>query len=635
MTARRRQLRAFVAALAIQWRACPAASAVALAITAATSAATASQAWMLKRLLDELGRGSAGHRSALAFGLAAAVISGVSLVLLQVAEYLQVIIRRRTTLAVDRGLFGKAATFRGLQPFEDPQFQSRLRAAERAAASVPQEIGHLMETLVRTLVTVTTLLGVVVMVSPALALVLAASAAVGFVAQMLRSRADVGSIDRMVHSDRWRDAYRALLLDVKAAKEIRIFGLGRLFLERLTAATERSTAEELAAERRAALLQALLAALSAASAALGVTLALGAVARGQLAPGDVVLLLAAIAGISNVFAGLLITLGTVGRTLTMFHRYLEVMALPSDPPGPSAALEPLRRGIELRDVWFRYDAESPWILRGVDLVIPQGAAVALVGLNGAGKSTLVKLLCRFYDVERGQILWDGVDIQAIDPRALRRRIGATFQDFMTYDLTAQENIGLGDVERLDDLPRVRHAARQVDLDDVLAALPQGYATLLSRALPETEQSDSPGMALSGGQWQRVALARSILRSDVDLLILDEPSSGLDAVAEQQVHRTLADHAHGRTRLLISHRLSALRAADLIAVLSDGKIVERGSHDALMALGGTYAHLFTLQASGYQDDRVADQVASKVDGNAASNAASNVASHDAAPVIGAA
>jgi ATP-binding cassette, subfamily B, bacterial len=604
VTARRKQLRAFAAALAIQWRACPLASAVALGITATTSAAAASQAWMLKRLLDELGRGSAGHSSALGFGIAAAAISGVTVVLLQLAEYLQVVIRRRTMLAVDRGLFGKAATFRGLQPFEDPQFQSRLRAAERAAGTMPHEITQLMETLVRTVVTVATLIGVVVVVSPTLALVLVASAAVGFAAQMLRSRADVGSIDRMVHHDRWRDAYRALLLDVKAAKEIRLFGLGRLFLDRLTAATERSTAEELAAERRAAILQAGLAGLSAGTAAFGVAIAIAAVGRGQLAPGDVVLLLAAIAGISNVFAGLLITLGTVGRTLTMFHRYLEVMKIPSEPPGPFAPLPPLRRGIELRDVWFRYDAASPWILRGVDLVIPAGASIALVGLNGAGKSTLVKLLCRFYDVERGQILWDGVDITSIDPRALRRRIGATFQDFMTYDLTAEENIGLGDVERLDDLDRVRDAARQVDIDAALAALPHGYATLLSRALPETEQSDSPGVALSGGQWQRVAIARSIVRSDVDLLILDEPSSGLDAVAELRVHRALAGHAFGRTRLLISHRLSALRTADLIAVLSDGQIIERGSHDALMVKGGSYAELFALQASGYQDERVA-------------------------------
>jgi ATP-binding cassette subfamily B protein len=603
----RQQARAFGAALGIQWSAAPLASATSLVITAATSSVAASQAWLLKRMLDELARGTAGYHGALGFGIGAAAISGVAMVLFQCGAYLDQSVRRRTILAVDRALFGKAATFSGLHQFEDPRFHSRLRAAERAAGNVPREISHLMEMLIRSVVTVTTLIGVVALASPSLALFFVLSAVVGFAAQVFRSRADVGSIDRMVHSERWRDAYRALLLDVKAAKEIRLFGLGNLFLDRLIAATRRSGAEELTAERRSAILQAVLAGLSSAVAALGVTFAVHGVASGELVPSDVVLLLAAVAGISNVFAGLLIRLERVGRTLAMFHRYIEVMALPSEGSGPVVDLEPLRRGIELKGVWFRYDAESPWILRDLDLMIPCGAVVGLVGVNGAGKTTLVKLLCRFYEAERGQILWDGVDIRTIEPCALRRRIGATFQDFMTYDLTAQENIGIGDVERLDDLDRVRWAARLVDIDGALASLPQGYQTLVSRTLPQTEASEAPGVALSGGQWQRVALARSLMKPAGDLLILDEPSAGLDAFAEFRVHQAVAAHAQGRTRLLISHRLSALRAADVIAVLADGRIVERGSHDALMASGGEYARLFSLQASGYQDVRVAGVV----------------------------
>ncbi len=603
MTRPRRQVHAFFAALSIQWRAAPLASSIALVITVLTSSVTASQAWLLKRLLDELARGPAGHGPALGFGIAAAAIGGATTVMAHVGAYVDLVVRRRTTLAVDRALFGQVAALPGLRAFEDPQFQSRLRAAERAAANAPHEISHLAEMVVRSAVTLTTLIGVLAVVSNTLALVFLLSGAVGFVAQLLRSRSDVGFIDRMVHSERWRDAYRALLLDVKAAKEIRLFGLGKLFLDRLIAATRRSAVEELTVERRSTILQAGLAGLSSTIAALGVMFAIRGVGRGELVPSDVVLLLAAMAGITNVFAGLLIALGTVGRTLTMFHRYLEVMALPTEPSGPVGALEPVQRGIELKDVWFRYDPGSPWILRGVDLAIPRGAAIGLVGLNGAGKTTLVKLLCRFYDVERGQILWDGIDIRDIDPRALRRRIGATFQDFMTYDLTAQENIGVGDVERMDDLERIRDAARLVDVDDVLAGLPQGYQSHVSRVLPTSESSPAPGIALSGGQWQRVALARSILKPEADLLILDEPSAGLDALAESRIHHTLTSHAAGQTRLLISHRLSALRTADAIAVLAGGRIVEHGSHDALMTTGGEYARLFSLQASGYQDTRV--------------------------------
>jgi len=176
---------------------------------------------------------------------------------------------------------------------------------------------------------------------------------------------------------------------------------------------------------------------------------------------------------------------------------------------------------------------------------------------------------------------------------------------VTADLTAIENVGLGDLDHLDDLERVRAAARRAGIDAALSALPRGYRTLLSRVLPgEQDAGDATGTMLSGGQWQRVALARSLMRADVDLLILDEPSSGLDAEAELHLHQTLRQHGGRRSQLLISHRLSALRAADTIAVLADGRIVEQGPHDALMLAAGHYARLFTLQARGYQDERVA-------------------------------
>ncbi len=198
-------------------------------------------------------------------------------------------------------------------------------------------------------------------------------------------------------------------------------------------------------------------------------------------------------------------------------------------------------------------------------------------------------------------MWDGIDLREFDPAALRQRLAVTFQDFLTYDLTAAENIGLGDLPASADRRRIVAAARLVDLDDCLSALPDGYDTMLSSMF--TADNGTQGALLSGGQSQRLALARTLMRDDAELMVLDEPSSGLDAEAEHRIHQRLQRQRGHRTSLLVSHRLSALRAADRILVLDRGQIIERGSHDELMSAGGSYARMFALQAQAYQDDRL--------------------------------
>ena len=238
-------------------------------------------------------------------------------------------------------------------------------------------------------------------------------------------------------------------------------------------------------------------------------------------------------------------------------------------------------------------------LHPLSLTVAAGETFGLLGPNGAGKTTLVKLLARLYDPDEGRILLDGVDLREIDLASLRAAVGVIFQDFVRYHLTAAENIAVGRIEARTDRPRIETAAERSLADTVVAGLPEGYEQTLGKRF-------KTGVDLSGGQWQKVALARAYMR-DAQLLILDEPTAALDARAEAEVFARFKDLTAGKTAVLISHRFSTVRMADRILVLAPGpaaeggggRVAEIGTHDALLALGGTYAELFRLQAAGYR------------------------------------
>jgi ATP-binding cassette subfamily B protein len=246
--------------------------------------------------------------------------------------------------------------------------------------------------------------------------------------------------------------------------------------------------------------------------------------------------------------------------------------------------------ITVDDVTFTYPSATRPALRNVSLQVDAGEIIALVGENGSGKSTLAKLLCRLYLPDSGQVCWDDTDTATVDPDQLRRNVAVIFQDFLHYALPARENIGLGAAERSNDLDAIRTAAGHAGADEAISRLPDGYDTILS---PEF----AGGRDLSVGQWQRVALARAFIR-DAPLIILDEPTAALDPRAEHDLFASIRTLCAGRTVLLVSHRYSTVRTADRIYVLNDGEIAEHGSHSELMALGGVYAELFTLQAAAY-------------------------------------
>ncbi|HXV91574.1 MAG TPA: ATP-binding cassette domain-containing protein, partial [Gemmatimonadales bacterium] len=252
---------------------------------------------------------------------------------------------------------------------------------------------------------------------------------------------------------------------------------------------------------------------------------------------------------------------------------------------------PIRRGFVFEDVGFRYPGAEGWAVRNLSFTLHAGETLALVGENGAGKTTLVKLLARLYDPDEGHLLLDGVDLREYDLESLRSNVGVIFQDFVRYDFVLRENIGVSQIEALDDQARIREAARRSLAESVAQRLERGYEQMLGRRF-------EGGVELSGGEWQKVALGRAYLR-DAQVLILDEPTAALDARAEYEVFLRFAELTRGKMAVLISHRFSTVRMADRILVLKDGELVEQGTHDELVTRGGLYAELFSLQAAGYR------------------------------------
>jgi ATP-binding cassette subfamily B protein len=377
--------------------------------------------------------------------------------------------------------------------------------------------------------------------------------------------------------------------------EIRVFGLRGSLVARAYEALTAWRAPGVRHAGRVALLNAAFTILffGAAAALLG-WMTFGVIA-GSLAIQSLVVALTVVRGLEGVSATVSNTVQGIVRIVRNTGRYLWLEGYADEVAGRHPGRRPLpprlRSGIRLDRVSFRYGGAERDSLSEVSLELPPGTVVAVVGENGAGKSTLVKLLAGLYQPTAGTITIDGVALTDYDLLDWRRRSSAAFQDGARFEFTAGETVGLGDIGSIDDRAEIGRAIETGAAGPVVASLPDGLDTQLGT-------SWTGGVALSGGQWQRVALARAFLRGGRDLMILDEPSSGLDPEAERMIHTTLAATRTGRASVLISHRLNAVRDAGHILVLSDGAVREQGDHDTLMARQGLYARLFTMQAQGY-------------------------------------
>jgi ATP-binding cassette, subfamily B, bacterial len=565
------------------------------------SLTTVVNAWISKQIFDLLAeafqnRSTSLIESLLPFLIVQATIELVSHLLARVNVYLNAEMGRKLHLKTRSLLYSRINTMEGLAYFEDPAFHNTMQIATQGINNGPSQILNIFVNIIRGSITLITFLSVLLFLDSVLALLVLLISIPHLFVQMRIGRQRFGVMYMNSPKERKASYLEQILGSLYFAKELRLFDLGNYFLNRYINTMVDAQATQRKQELREIRLQLALAALSSTVSSIAFVIVVLRALEGQITLGDVTLYTSAFGSIQGSLAGIIFSVASLSESLLFFSKFRELMALPSvlfvnDHP---RAIQPLKKGIELRNVSFRYSENQPWILRNVNLFIPQGKCVAIVGANGAGKTTLVKLLARLYDPSEGSILWDGVDIREFDIKKYRSQIGAIFQDFMRYDLSAKENIGIGNVHEIENLERIQAVARQVKASEFLEQLPNGYNTILSRWLTD----DSQGIDLSGGQWQKIATARMFMRS-ADFLILDEPTAAIDAQAEFELYQEFSTFVKGRTSFIISHRFSTVQIADIIAVLANGCIVEYGTHSDLMLKKGIYQHLFTMQSSLYK------------------------------------
>jgi ATP-binding cassette subfamily B protein len=508
-----------------------------------------------------------------------------------------------------------------LQHFEDPDFYDRLERARRQTVGRIALLNQLLS-LAQDAVTLLTLTGTLLAFSPLLFGLLIIAVLPSFLGETHFAALGYSLLYQWTPERRKLDYYRFVAATDSTAKEVKLFGLSGWLIEQYRDLSDRFYD----ANRKLAIRRNLASTALSLVSTLGYYAAYAAIVvrtiQRRISLGDLTLLSGSFSRSRDVIQRMLLSFSDLYEQalylddLFVFFGMRPSIARPADAlPFP----RPIRQGFEFRDVWFRYpakaaelgdgdedaDASAPempheddpsWVLRGISFRVAPGERLALVGENGAGKTTLTKLLTRLYDPTRGLILLDGRPLAEYDPRELHDQVGVIFQDFVRYDMVAEENIAVGRIGALErDGGRVRErieeAARRSLAADVIEELPLRYQTMLGRRF-------DGGVDLSGGQWQKVALGRAYMR-DAQLLILDEPTAALDARAEFEVFRRFSELTEGKMAILISHRFSTVRMADRILVLEHGRVVERGTHEELVALGGRYAELFALQAAGYR------------------------------------
>jgi ATP-binding cassette subfamily B protein len=548
--------------------------------------------WIINAVVAHLAKGGAlPQRFWYVVGLEFA-LAALGTVLARGIDYCDALLADKFTLHITVRIMEHASSL-DLASYEDPLFYDKL---ERARVQSTDRLGMIQATgrMLQQVITTLSLAAGIFAYSPWLLLILIACVVPAFLGESHFAFLGYSLAFRQTPVRRQLDYLRVLGASKESAKELKLFGLGSFLtgeFKRLSQEIYRDNVRLASSRLRATCALSLLSTVGYYGSYAWVIFETVA---GKFSVGTLTFLAGAISGASNNIQMIFSTLSSIADQALFLTDLIDFFAMRptvTSRPGSLPAPRPIRRGFEFRDVSFVYPGTSRVVLEHLNFRLAPGERIALIGENGQGKTTIVKLLTRLYDPSQGQILLDGTDLREYNLEDLCRQIAVIFQDFMRYEFTAGENIGVGLIEERGNGQRIETAARKSLAHQVVERLPLGYGQMLGRRFES-------GVDLSGGEWQKLALARAYLR-DAQVLILDEPTASLDARSEHEVFERFSELTAGKMALLISHRFSTVRMADRILVLENGKIAEEGNHSQLVAQGGRYSEMFELQAANYR------------------------------------
>jgi ATP-binding cassette, subfamily B, bacterial len=480
-----------------------------------------------------------------------------------------------------------------LTTYENPLFYDRLERARVQATdrlAMIQLMGRLFQQVITTLIFSIAL----VLASPWLVLLMAFGVLPSFIGETHYAFLGYAKNFRQTPAKRQMDYLRQVAGSREGAKEVKLFGLNKFFTNRFQALANRIYLEDVTLSRSKLIVGGLLGVIGTLGYYGAYVYVIWRTLRGAYDLAQFSFLTAAIQQASSNLQQVFSTASGIADQalfLTDLIAFFDMKPTVQSNPDGLRTPQPIQRGFEFRNVSFAYPGTDRRVLKNFNLTLSPGERIALIGENGQGKTTVVKLITRLYDPTEGQILLDGIDLREYSLEDLHSHIGVIFQDFMRFEMTARENISVGRVDRPHQQADIESAAHKSLADTVVSKLADGYDQMLGRRF-------EGGVELSGGEWQKIALARAYLR-DAQLLILDEPTAALDARSELEVFERFAELTEGKMALLISHRFSTVRMADRIVVLEGGRLIEEGNHQQLMAHAGVYAGMFEMQAASYR------------------------------------